>query len=141
VKRNPDRFPDDFMFLVKPQEFAALRSQSVTLKRGQHAKYPPYAFTEQGVAMLSAVLRSPRAVQTSIAIVRAFVRLRGLLVSMDQLARKVEALERKSVNHDSAVQAIFQALKELMNPREKPAREIGFHVKEEKRKAEARRDK
>ncbi len=102
VKRNTDRFPADFMFHLTNHEFNALRSQIVTLKtadmtskRGQHLKYLPYAFTEQGVAMLSSVLRSPQAVKVNIEIMRTFVRLRQLLSSNDELARKLDALEDK----------------------------------------------
>ena len=93
VKRNQDRFPADFMFELSKGEYDALRSQFGTLKRGEHSKYLPYAFTEQGVAMLSSVLRSTRAVQVNIEIMRTFVRLRQILASNAQLARKLDALE------------------------------------------------
>jgi phage regulator Rha-like protein len=97
VRRNLNRFPADFTFQLNKNEYDALRSQIVTLKsgRGQHRKYPPYAFTEHGVAMLSSVLRSDRAVQVNIEIVRAFVRLRQLLSSNEELAGKLAALERR----------------------------------------------
>ncbi len=97
VKRNLDRFPEDFMFQLTAEEATALRSQSVTLKtgRGQHRKYLPYAFTEQGVAMLSSVLRSPRAVQVNIQIMRTFVSLRRMLATHEAFARKLAALERR----------------------------------------------
>src|SRR5215467_5593410 len=96
VKRNKARFPEDFLFRLTPEEAAALRSQIVTLDkgRGRYSKYAPFAFTEQGVAMLSAVLHSKRAVQMSIAIVRVFVRLRELLATHKELAHKMEELER-----------------------------------------------
>jgi hypothetical protein len=97
VRRNTERFPADFMFQLTPDETARLRSQFVTLKtgRGQHRKYQPHAFTEQGVAMLSSVLHSKRAVRVNIEIVRAFVQLRQMLSSHADLARKLAALEKK----------------------------------------------
>ncbi len=101
-----------------------LRSQFVTLKRGQNIKYRPRVFTEQGVAMLSSVLRSPRAVQVNIAIMRAFVRLREMLATHKDLARKLEAMER---NYDAKFKVVFDALRKLMgSPTEKPGRGIGF---------------
>jgi phage regulator Rha-like protein len=129
VKRNLNRFPSDFMFQLTVEENAALRSQIVTLKggRGQHRKYLPYAFTEQGVAMLSSVLRSKRAVQVNIEIMRAFVRLRQILASNAQLARKLDALERK---YDAQFKVVFDAIRQLMTPPEPEKRKIGFIVKE-----------
>jgi len=103
------------------------RSQSVTLKRGQNPKYRPYAFTEQGVAMLSSVLRSPRAVRVNIEIMRAFVRLRRLLATHADLARKLDALERK---YDAQFKVVFEAIRQLMAPPDKPKRRIGFHREE-----------
>jgi len=125
VKRNLDRFPEDFMFQLAPEESARLRSQIVTLKtgRGQHRKYLPYAFTEQGVAMLSSVLRSKRAVLVNIEIMRAFVRLRQILGAHADLARKLAALERK---YDSQFKAVFDAIRELMTPLPTKKRPIGF---------------
>ena len=124
VKRNIERFPGDFMFQLTADE-EALRSQFVTLKtgRGQHRKYPPYAFTEQGVAMLSSVLHSPRAVQVTIAIVRTCVRLRRMLASHDDLARKLAALESK---YDLQFKVVFDAIRKLMAPQQSPKRRIGF---------------
>jgi phage regulator Rha-like protein len=114
VKRNLSRFPDDFMFQLTWEEAdELLRSQSVTLKRGQHRKYRPYAFTEQGVAMLSSVLKSERAVQVNIAIMRAFVRLREMLATHKELARKLEELERK---YDAQFKVVFDAIRQLMTP-------------------------
>jgi hypothetical protein len=95
---------------------------------GRHAKYPPYAFTEQGVAMLSSVLRSPRAVQVNIEIMRAFVRLRQMLHANAGLARKLAALEKK---YDSQFKMVFDAIRELMSPPDRPRRRIGFGAKEE----------
>ncbi len=126
VKRNRQRFPEDFMFQLTPEENAALRSQIVTLEtgRGKHRKYLPYAFTEQGVAMLSSVLNSDRAVRVNIEIMRAFVRLRQLLASHADLARKLDALERK---YDAQFRVVFDAIRQMMEPPpEKPKGRIGF---------------
>jgi hypothetical protein len=132
VKRNVDRFPPDFMFQLTPDEHDALRSQSVTLKRGRgrHRKYRPFAFTEQGVAMLSSVLRSRRAVLVNIEIMRAFVRLRALALSYKDLASKVRALEAKHGAHDAQIREIFDAIRSLMEPPPElppsPKKPIGF---------------
>jgi phage regulator Rha-like protein len=128
IKRNPRRFPDDFMLRLSNQEWAALRSQIVTLKpgRGQHRKYLPYAFTEQGVAMLSSVLNSERAISVNIEIMRAFVRMRDLLTSNKELAQKLAELERKVSGHDQAIVGILKAIRELMNPPVPKKRPIGF---------------
>ena len=125
VTRNLERFPEDFMFQLTWEESRTLlRSQFVTLKRGQNIKYRPRAFTEQGVAMLSSVLRSQRAVQVNIAIIRAFVRLREILATHKDLARKLEAMERK---YDAKFKVVFDALRKLMEPPpEKTRRAIGF---------------
>ena len=128
VKRNQERFPSDFMFQLTLDESQVLRSQFVTLKSGsgRHSKYLPYVFTEQGVAMLSTVLRSKRAVQVNIEIMRAFVRLRRMLASNEELARKLAALERK---YDAQFKVVFDAIREVMAPptpkrRRKPANRI-----------------
>ena len=130
VKRNRGRFPEDFMFqltLKEANEVLLLRSQNATLKRGQHIKYPPYAFTQEGVAMLSSVLRSHRAIQVNIAIMRAFVRLREIAASHKDLAQKLDALERKYERHDAQITAIFDAIRKLIQgPVARPARRIGF---------------
>jgi hypothetical protein len=126
VKRNLDRFPEDFMFQPTAEESARLRSQTVTLKtgRGQHRKYLPYAFTEQGVSMLSSVLRSKRAVMVNVEIMRAFVRLRQMLATNVALARKLAALEKK---YDTQFKVVFDAIRELMTPPDpKKKRPIGF---------------
>ncbi len=126
VKRNALRFPDDFMFQLTRAESMALRSRSVTSKsrvgRGG-LRYRPYAFTEQGVAMLSSVLRSERAIQVNIVIVRTFVRLRRMLASQPDLERKVDALERK---YDGQFKVVFDAIRALMAPEPRPTRRIGF---------------
>jgi uncharacterized protein YjcR len=127
VKRNQDRFPADFMFELSKEEYDALRSQFGALKRGEHSKYLPYTFTEQGVAMLSSVLRSTRAVQVNIEIMRAFVRLRQILASNAQLARKLDTLEKK---YDAQFKVVFDAIRQLMTPAEPNKRKIGFLVKE-----------
>lgn len=132
VKRNRKRFPEDFMFELTWKETRSLRSQSVTLEesfsqRGRHVKYRPYAFTEQGVAMLSSVLRSERAIQVNIAIMRAFVKLREILSTHKELALKLEQLEMKIARHDEEIQAIFEAIRQLMAaPPAPPKRRIGF---------------
>jgi hypothetical protein len=128
VKRNLSRFPSDFMFQLTAAEWAVLRSQTVILKpgRGQHRKYLPYAFTEQGVAMLSSVLNSERAIAVNIEIMRAFVRIRKLLASDKALALKFRQLERKLASHDQAIIGILSAIRELMNPPAAKRRGIGF---------------
>ena len=126
VKRNIERFPSDFMFQLDFQEVSRSRSQFVTLKRGQNVKYLPYAFTEQGVAMLSSVLKSKRAVQVNIEIMRAFVRLRQLLSSHRDLARKLAALEQK---YDAQFKVVFDAIRHLMAPPEPKPRRIGFRAR------------
>jgi phage regulator Rha-like protein len=131
VKRNVDRFPADFMFQLTAEEAKSLRFQFGTLKRGQHSKYLRYAFTEQGVAMLSSVLKSRQAVRVNIAIMRAFVRLRETLSLHKELAHKLAELESKVENHDESISALFEAMRQLMTPPEKPEKQIGFHVKED----------
>lgn len=125
VRRNMDRFPGDFMLQLTPAEAGSLRSQFVILKtgRGQHRKYPPQAFTEQGIAMLSSVLRSKRAVHVNIEIMRAFVRLRQFLSTNAELARKLETLEKK---YDAQFKVVFDAIREVMAPGRPRSRPIGF---------------
>jgi hypothetical protein len=127
VKRNLVRFPEDFMFQLSKEESEFLRSQIVTLEkgRGQHSKYLPYAFTEQGVAMLSSVLHSQRAIQVNIEIMRAFIRLRQLLSTHIDLARKLDALEKR---YDSQFKQVFDAIHQLMAPPESKRRPIGFRT-------------
>ena len=136
VKRNLKRFPDDFMHRLTRQELMNLksqiaasssRSQFATLKRGQNIKYLPYIFTEQGVAMLSSVLNSQRAIQVNIQIMRAFVKLKELLLTHKDLALKLEELEKKYTGHDYKIEKIFEAIRQLMMP-EEPKRAIGFHT-------------
>lgn len=124
VRRNLERFPEDFMFQLTVEEAAALRSQSVILEKGQHRKYLPYAFTEQGVAMLSSVLRSKQAIRVNVEIMRAFVRLRQVLASNKELARRVNDLERR---YDTQFKVVFDAIRQLMEPPSDPPKEpIGF---------------
>jgi hypothetical protein len=127
VKRNIKRFPYDFMFQLTEEEVSSSRSQSVTLKQGQNIKYLPYVFTEQGVAMLSSVLRSDSAIRINIAIMRAFVKLRQILATHKELAHKLEELERKIGKHDEAILEIFGVIRRLMAPPEESKRGIGFH--------------
>jgi hypothetical protein len=128
VRRNKDRFPADFMFRLNAREFEILRSQSVTSSGWGGTRYPPNAFTEQGVAMLSSVLNSRRAIQVNIAIIRAFVRLREMLAGHADLARKLHALEKK---YDHQFQVVFEAIRQLMAPPKPPKRRrIGFQAPE-----------
>jgi phage regulator Rha-like protein len=123
--RNKKRFPSDFMFQLTAEEVERLRSQFATLKpgRGQHRKYRPYAFTEQGVAMLSSVLHSERAIQVNIAIMRAFVQLREMIGSNKGLARRLNELEKK---YDSQFRVVFEAIRELTAEPEPKVKRIGF---------------
>lgn len=144
VKRNIKRFPDDFMFRVTKEELASLRShfvtlnsrsQIATLKQGQNIKHLPYVFTEQGVAMLSSVLNSERAIQVNILIMRSFTKLREILLTHNELAVKIEALEKKYAEHDQAIKTIFEAIKQLLEPppaKEKP--QIGFRAYDDSKK-------
>ena len=138
VKRNQERFPNDFAFQLTRQELAHLRSQIVTSKKGRGGRrYLPFVFTEQGVAMLSSVLRSKRAVQVNVAIMRAFVSLRRLLATNETLARKFAELECRLEGHDQAIKSLFDAIRELMLPPVKPKREIGFHAIAKERRSSA----
>ncbi|HSH95914.1 MAG TPA: ORF6N domain-containing protein [Roseimicrobium sp.] len=135
VKRNHSRFPTDFMFQLTVQEWQNLKSQFVISSWGG-SRTPPHAFTEQGVAMLSSVLNSDRAVQVNIGIMRAFVKLRQMLTSNAGLARKLAAMEKK---YDAQFKVVFDAIRELMSPQAKPKREIGFHTTQEDEKPRARK--
>ena len=123
VKRNVERFPEDFMFQLSREENANLKSQIVTSSWGGARRALPYAFTEHGVAMLSSVLHSPRAIQVNIAVMRAFVKLREMLSTHRELARKLELMEQK---YDVQFKAVFDAIRELMKPPDKPRQRIGF---------------
>lgn len=124
VRRNIKRFPEDFMFHLTQKEFEDLRSQFVMLEeKGQHFRYLPFVFTEQGVAMLSSVLKSDRAIQVNIQIMRAFTQFRQMLSNYDELKLKIEELESK---YDDQFSIVFKALKQLIDTEGKPKRKIGF---------------
>ncbi len=133
VRRNPDRFPVDFMFQLTKEEFKNLRLQFAASNWGGR-RYPPYAFTEHGVAMLSSVLKSQRAVQMNILIIRAFVKLRELLATHKDLARKIEDLERQQKKYGEQLAAVYSVVKRLIAaPREPKRRPIGFTPPKEKK--------
>jgi hypothetical protein len=138
VKRNASRFPEDFMFQLTASEvFNLNRSQTVIgSQKHRDPRFPPYAFTEHGALMLANVLNSERATQTSVMVVRAFVRLRQLLSSNTELARKLDAMEKK---YDAQFKVVFQAIRQLMSPPAKPKREIGFHAKHDDDNPKAKR--
>ncbi len=128
VKRNKYRFPEDFMFQLTKEETNSLRSQIATLKRGHHTKYFPYAFTEQGVAMLSSVLNSKKAILVNIQIMRTFTKLKEIMASHKELSHKLNQLETKITKYDSEIQSIFEAIRQLMIPPNKPKKKIGFCI-------------
>ncbi len=131
VNRNLERFPEDFMFQLTVGEAEGLRCHfgiSKTKRGGR--RYLPYAFTEQGVAMLSSVLRSPRAIKVNIQIMRVFTRLRQMLATNKELAQKLDELEHKIAQHDGEIAAIFEAIRQLMAPPENPLKKIGFKLRE-----------
>ena len=128
VRRNITRFPIDFMFELTENEADSLRSQIVTLKRGQHLKYLPFVFTEQGVAMLSSVLNSDNAIQVNIAIMRAFVQLRRFLESHRELALKIEELQRTVLSHDENIQLIFETIRQMIEKKSEPMEPVGFKI-------------
>jgi ORF6N domain len=131
VKRNAERFPADFMFQLENQEVAILRSQTVTSSWGGR-RTAPYAFTEQGVAMLSSVLNSPRAIAVSIEIMRAFVHMREVIATNKALVKKLDELERKIGSHDQAIAGILAHIRQIMAPNKIKKRPIGFVTPKEK---------
>src|SRR2546430_7343098 len=131
ANRNRERFPADFMFQLSAEEADGLIFQVGRSKGRGGRRHLPYAFTEEGVAMLSGVLRSKRAVTVNIAIMRAFVKLREILETNRDLAQKFAELESRVGKHDKEISAIIDAIRQLMAPPEKPKREIGFHVREQ----------
>jgi hypothetical protein len=143
VKRNSNRFPEDFMFRLTDEEFQNLRSQNVTSSWGGR-RYTPNVFTEQGVAMLSSILNSDRAIAMNIQIIRVFTRLREMLLTNQDILLKLEQLDRKIINigfdvkmHDGAIATIFELIKEMMAEKEKPPvprEQIGFKIKSNKNK-------
>lgn len=131
VRRNIERFPDDFMFQLSKEEADDSRSQIGTLKRGQNIKYLPCAFTEHGILMLSSVLNSPRAIKVNIQIMRAFVKLRELMTTHHDLAKKINDLQRQYKDHDQKIIMIFEAIRQIMiTPASEPPekKKIGFHT-------------
>ncbi|MDD5308982.1 MAG: ORF6N domain-containing protein [Deltaproteobacteria bacterium] len=128
VRRNLERFPPDFMFQLTAEEHASLRSQFATLEtgRGRHRKYLPFVFTEHGAIMAASVLNSPKAIEMSILVVRAFVKIRSILATHRQLATKLGELERKLSTHDRHIVVLFDAVRGLMTPPAKPRGRIGF---------------
>jgi hypothetical protein len=131
VKRNAERFPADFMFQLTPAENKNLRSQIATSSKGHGGRrYPPFAFTEHGAIMAASILNSPRAIEMSVFVVRAFVRLREMLATNKELAEKLGELERRLETHDESIQEIIAAIKELMKFPAKPTKQIGFQTAE-----------
>jgi len=128
VRRNAERFPEDFMFELTPKENQSLRSQFGTLKRGEHAKYVPMAFTEQGVAMLSSVLNSKRAIKVNIQIIRIFTRIRQIFINNTELRLEVEKIKTKLDNNDKNLEVVFRYLDELIDKKNdpKPRKRIGY---------------
>jgi hypothetical protein len=139
VRRNRERFPADFMFVLTRQEIRNI-SQIVICSGMKHAR-SMFAFTEQGVAMLAGVLNSPRAIQVNIEIMRAFVRLRRFIASQEQLARKLIKIEEHLQGHDDKIQTIFEALRQLMKPSDPPRKPIGFGVKERSTRYHTKRNR
>jgi len=133
VKRNIERFPPDFMLQLTKEEFDSLRSQIVISKGKGGRRYLPYVFSEQGVAMLSSVLKSKRAIEANIAIMRVFVKLRETVATHKELSRELEDLEQRIEGHDEKIQVIFEAIRQLMAPPDKKVKKIGFTVKEKQK--------
>ena len=130
VKRNSERFPEDFMIELTAKEADSLRCQFGTLKRGEHIKYLPYAFTEQGVAMLSSVLNSAKAIQVNIQIIRIFTRMRQMLMDNTEVRLAIEKLEKKTDNNTKNIEVVFQYMDELIDKKEtsKPRQKIGYKM-------------
>jgi hypothetical protein len=128
VRRNIERFPEDFMFQLSKQELDNWRSQFVTSNSAENMglRYSPYVFTEQGVAMLSSVLNSKKTIQVNIQIMRAFTKLREMMLSYKELQKKIEAMERRHDKHDQHFQEVFRIIKEMLNPPIEPKGKIGF---------------
>jgi hypothetical protein len=139
VRRNSDRVPSDFMFELKPEEFTNLKFQFGISRWGGRRRSRPHVFTEQGIAMLSSVLNSERAIKVNIAIMRAFVKLRQILETNREVAKKFSALEQRVGKHDKEIDAILEAIRQLMAPPVRRRREIGFHVREKAPRYRARK--
>ena len=134
VKRNKGRFPKDFVFQLTREEakiWIDSRSQFATLKRGQNIKYLPYAFTGHGAIMAANVINSPLAIQMSVFVVQAFIRLRELVSTHQELSRRLAQLEKRLGSHDEQIQLILKAIRQLMAPPEKPSKKIGFRLREQ----------
>ncbi len=129
VRRNMQRFPADFIFELNKAEMISLRSQFASLKRGQHQKYAPFAFTELGVAMLSSVLNSEKAIKVNIEIMRAFVQLRKFLEANRELALKIEELERTVSGHDENIALIFETIRQMIEKKNEPREPVGYRIK------------
>jgi hypothetical protein len=139
VKRNLERFPEDFMFQLRQDEAAALRSQIATSNVGRGGRrYAPYVFTEQGVAMLSSVLRSKTAIAVNIEIMRAFVELRRVANSYAAIDKRLEQIERGMGEHDEQLEQVFGALRQLIAPPSQPKRPVGFRVREDDEESKPR---
>jgi ORF6N domain len=139
LKRNSDRFPSDFMFELKPEELTNLKFQSGISRWGGRRRLRPHIFTQQGIAMLSSVLNSEPAIKVNIAIMRAFVKLRQILETNREIAKKFSELEQRVGKHDEEIDAILEAIRQLMAPPDRPRREIGFHVREKAPRYRARK--
>jgi hypothetical protein len=140
VKRNKLRFPVDFMFELSLEEHHSLRYQFGTLKKGEHSKYLSYAFTEQGIAMLSGVLNSINAITVNIAIMRAFVQMRRFLETHRDLALKIEELERTVSSHDENIQLIFETIRQMIEKKREPMEPVGFKIPDCKKERDENRD-
>ena len=132
VKRNTGRFPERYMFQLTEKEYESLRSQNATLKRGQHSKYVPYAFTEHGILMLSSVLRSERADKVNMLIIDTFIKLNEMLLTHKDILLKLEELEKKVTGQDEKVMMIFNYLKQFITAQETPRKRIGYKLSKEK---------
>ncbi|MEM9446726.1 MAG: ORF6N domain-containing protein [Verrucomicrobiota bacterium] len=132
VNRNIGRFPERYMFKLTTEEHKALRSQNATLKRGQHSKYPPYAFTEHGILMLSSVLRSERAEKVNILVIDTFVELNQMLLTHKDLLLEMEEIKKKVTGQDEKIKMIFDYLKQFIKEQEKPRKQIGFKAEGKK---------
>ena len=132
VRRNIERFPEDFMFELTSEEYNSLRSQIGTLKRGEHSKYSSMTFTEQGVAMLSGILRSSTAIQVNIQIMRVFVKMCELISRYEELLEKVEKLESSSMEQNEHIIQIYEVIKELIEPTYKNRKPLGYRIKEQR---------
>jgi len=143
VKRNRERFPEDFMFQLKKEEaqnWQRLRSQFATLKRGQHIKYLPYAFTEYGAIMAANMLNSPKAIEMSVFVVRAFVRMREEISAHRALEKRLAEIENNLLTHDAALRDLYQKIRPLLLPAPRqPRKKIGFDLKEKQAKYKGRK--